>query len=105
MSRKTPRKRTHPKPKAVLRLPDLDQAKSAVLNSLSSLTPSEGIDMPSMNSWNGIARSLGSLSVEPLSSLSDSSRISPPRSGDNQSAPGSRPPLGLRGCGLWPPKP
>ena len=34
MSRKTPRKRTHPKPKAVLRLPDLDQAKSAVLNSL-----------------------------------------------------------------------
>jgi len=69
MSRKTPRKRTHPKPKAVLRLPDLDQAKSAVLNSLSSLTPSEGIDMPSMNSWNGIARSLGSLSVEPLSSV------------------------------------
>jgi hypothetical protein len=34
MSRKHSRKRTHPKPKAVLRLPDLDQAKSAVLNSL-----------------------------------------------------------------------
>jgi hypothetical protein len=29
-------KRTRPKPKAVLRLPDLDQAKSAVLNSLAS---------------------------------------------------------------------
>ena len=34
MSRKHSLKRTHPKPKAVLRLPDLDQAKSAVLNRL-----------------------------------------------------------------------
>jgi hypothetical protein len=30
------RKHSHPKPKAILRLPDLDQAKSAVLNSLMS---------------------------------------------------------------------
>jgi hypothetical protein len=29
-------KRTRPKPKTVLRLPDLDQAQSAVLNSLTS---------------------------------------------------------------------
>jgi hypothetical protein len=36
MSRKPTSKRTLPKPKAVLRLPDLDQAKSAVLNSLTS---------------------------------------------------------------------
>ena len=36
MSRKSTPKRTRPKPKAVLRLPDLDQAKSAVLNSLTS---------------------------------------------------------------------
>ena len=36
MSRKLSLKRTRPKPKTVLRLPDLDQAKSAVLNSLSS---------------------------------------------------------------------
>jgi hypothetical protein len=36
MSRKPTSKRTRPKPKAVLRLPDLDQAKSAVLNSLTS---------------------------------------------------------------------
>src|ERR1700745_3737599 len=36
MSRKPASKRTRPKPKAVLRLPDLDQAKSAVLNSLTS---------------------------------------------------------------------
>jgi hypothetical protein len=36
MSRKHSRKRAHPKPKGVLRLPDLDQAKSAVLNSLTS---------------------------------------------------------------------
>jgi hypothetical protein len=32
MLRKHLRKRTHPKPKAVLRLPDLAHAKSAVLN-------------------------------------------------------------------------
>lgn len=35
MSRKPTPKRTRPKPKAILRLPDLDQAKAAVLNSLS----------------------------------------------------------------------
>ena len=34
MSLEHSHKRTRPKPKAVLRLPDLDQAKSAVLNSL-----------------------------------------------------------------------
>ena len=36
MSRNLTSKRTRPKPKAVLRFPDLDQAKSAVLNSLTS---------------------------------------------------------------------
>jgi len=36
MSRKPASKRSRLKPKAVLRLPDLDQAKSAVLNSLTS---------------------------------------------------------------------
>ena len=35
-------KRTHPRPKTVLRLPDLDQAKSAVLNSLSSVDAQRG---------------------------------------------------------------
>src|SRR5262249_47108599 len=42
MSRKHSRKRTHPKPKAVLRLPDLDQAKTAVLNSLTSADAQRG---------------------------------------------------------------
>src|SRR6266581_9629027 len=42
MSRKPTWKRTRPKPKAVLRLPDLDQAKSAVLNSLSSTDAQRG---------------------------------------------------------------
>jgi hypothetical protein len=42
MARKHSRKRTHPKPKAVLRLPDLDQAKSAVLNSLTSADAQRG---------------------------------------------------------------
>ena len=42
MSRKLTSKRTCPKPKAVLRLPDLDQAKSAVLNSLTSADAQRG---------------------------------------------------------------
>jgi len=35
-------KQNHPKPKAVLRLPDLDQAESAVLNSLTSADAQRG---------------------------------------------------------------
>jgi len=42
VSRKPASKRTRPKPKAVLRLPDLDQAKSAVLNSLTSADAQRG---------------------------------------------------------------
>src|SRR5215831_17414147 len=42
MSRKHTSKRTRAKPKAVLRLPDLDQAKSAVLNSLTSSDAQRG---------------------------------------------------------------
>ena len=42
MSRKPASKRTRPKPKAVLRLPDWDQAKSAVLNSLTSADAQRG---------------------------------------------------------------
>lgn len=42
MSRKHSRKRTHSKPKTVLRLPDLDQAKSAVPNSLTSADAQRG---------------------------------------------------------------
>ncbi len=42
MSRNPAWKRTRPKPKAVLRLTDLDQAKSAVLNSLTSADAQRG---------------------------------------------------------------
>lgn len=42
MSRKPTSKRTRRKPRAVLRLPDLDQAKSAVLNSLTSADAHRG---------------------------------------------------------------
>ncbi len=42
MSRKLTSRRTRPKPKAVLRLPDLDQAKCAVLNSLTSADAQRG---------------------------------------------------------------
>jgi hypothetical protein len=52
-------KRTRPKPKAVFRLPDLDQAKPAVLNSLTSAAPRAVTGTPLMNSWSGTARSRG----------------------------------------------
>src|ERR1700731_3444650 len=42
MSRRPASKRTRLKPKAVLRLPDLNQAKSAVLNSLTSADAQRG---------------------------------------------------------------
>jgi len=42
MSLKRSSQRKHLKPKAVLRLPDLDKAKSAVLNSLSSVDAQQG---------------------------------------------------------------
>ena|SRR5689334_90701 len=42
MSRKPASKRTRLKPKGVLRLPDLDQAKSAVVNSLTSADARRG---------------------------------------------------------------
>lgn len=42
MSRKRPPKKRRPVPKTILRLPDLHQAKSAVLNSLSSRDSQRG---------------------------------------------------------------
>jgi hypothetical protein len=42
MANKRSPKKPRPAPKAVLRLPDLDQAKSAVLNSLSSRDAQRG---------------------------------------------------------------
>jgi hypothetical protein len=42
MPRKYASKRVRPRPKTVLRLPDLDQAKSAVLNSLRSIDAQRG---------------------------------------------------------------
>lgn len=68
MSGKPTSKRTRPKPKTVLRLPDLDQAKSAVLNSLTSADAQRGIGTRLMNLWSGTARSPGSRSAERLSS-------------------------------------
>jgi len=70
MSRKPTSQRTGRKPRAVLRLPDLDQAKSAVLNSLTS-TPNVDTDTPLMNSWTGTAQNLGSLSTELLCSVTE----------------------------------
>jgi len=43
------------KAKSVLRLPDLEHAKAAVLNSLASADAQRGIAMPSTSSLTGIA--------------------------------------------------
>ena len=72
MSRKPASKRSRLKPKAVLRLPDLDQAKSAVLNSLTSETRSAVTGTPLKNSWSGTARSRGSRSAGLLCSAIES---------------------------------
>jgi hypothetical protein len=50
--------------KSVLRLPDLEHAKAAVLNSLTSLDAQRVIVTPSMNSLTGIVRNLAWLSTE-----------------------------------------
>ena len=94
MSRKHSRKRTHPRPKAVLRLPDLDQTKSTVLNSLTSAYAQRGY-RHAIDEFVEWYCSEPRLSFHPncRPPLSDSSRISPPSSRDNQSAPGSRPSL------------
>jgi hypothetical protein len=55
-------------PKTVLRLPDLDQAKSAVLTASVRSMLNEGTGMRSRNSLNGNARSRGSRSARPSSS-------------------------------------
>jgi hypothetical protein len=47
-----------------LRLPDLEHAKAAVLNSLTSLEPTKVIVTPSMNSLTGIVRNLAWLPTE-----------------------------------------
>jgi hypothetical protein len=46
-------------PKAVLRLPDLEHAKSAVLNSLASPNPDAPMNLQSSTSSTGIAESPG----------------------------------------------
>jgi len=71
MNRKPAPKRTRPKPKAVLRLPDLDQAKAAVLNSLTSADAHVDINTPLMNSWTGTAQNQGSLSTGLLCSVTE----------------------------------
>ena len=49
--------------KSVLRLPDLEQAKAAVLNSLTSRTLKGDIGTPSMSSLSSIVRSPAWLSI------------------------------------------
>jgi hypothetical protein len=61
---KASRKRT---PKHVLKLPDLEQSKSAVLNSLTSPSSQRTYDLQSENSSNGTVQNPGSPSIGPWS--------------------------------------
>jgi hypothetical protein len=99
MSRRPTSKRNHPKPKAVLRLPDLDQAKSAVLNSLTSADAQRGYR-------HAIDEFVEWYCSEPRLSFSrtvvlryrihlESRHLAP---GTINPSLRGRPPLGLRGC-------
>ena len=68
MAKKQSRKAKRHVAKAVLRLPDLDQAKFAALNSLSSVDAQRGYGTPLTSSSSGTARSLGYRSAKPSSS-------------------------------------
>jgi len=64
MRRKTKVKRNSKKPKTILRLPDLEHAKSAVLISLTSNEGRDPTVMPLMSSSIGIVQNLPLLSIE-----------------------------------------
>ena len=64
MKRKSYSRRKRTTTKSVLRLPDLERAKAAVLNSSPAWTPSGVIVTPSMNWLTGILRNLAWLSTE-----------------------------------------
>ncbi len=64
MKRKPHSRRKRTTTKSVLRLPDLEHAKAAVLNSLTSLDAQRVIVTPSTNSLTGIVRNLAWLSTE-----------------------------------------
>lgn len=66
MKQKIQSKRKLRTPKTILRLPDLEVAKSAVLDSLSCPDAQRGTGMRSTNSWIGIARSRGCRSTRRL---------------------------------------
>ena len=101
MSRTPTSKGTCTKPKTVPRLPDLDQARSAVLNSLTSADAQHG-DRHAIDEF---VEWYCYRSAELSCSVTEFTSNLATRSRDNQSAPGSRAPLGLRGCRLWASKP
>lgn len=63
MKRKPHTRHRRTRTKSVLRLPDLEHAKIAVLNSLTSPDLNEAIVMPSMSSWTGIVQNRAWLSI------------------------------------------
>jgi hypothetical protein len=95
MSRKPTSKRTRPKRKAVLRLPDLDQAKSAVLNSLTSGDANVDTDTQLMNRGLVLLRTEAVFQQDCCAPLSNSSRRSEARSRNSQSSLRSGATLGL----------
>ena len=105
MSGRPTSKRNRPKPKAVLRLPDLDQAKSAVLNSLSSADAQRGYR-------HAIDEFVEWYCSEPRLSFSKTVVVRyrmhletpPSRARHNQPLPRGRPTAGIRGVRMRPPE-
>jgi hypothetical protein len=80
MRKQQKRKKRPVSPKAVLRLPDLDQAKSAVLNSLTSVDAQRGYRHAIDEFIDGTVQNLGCPSTAPLCSDTEyiSNRVSLP---------------------------
>jgi hypothetical protein len=64
---RTPKSKRKRAPKTILKLPNLEQSKSAVLNSLTSPSSQRSSTMRFASSLTGIARSHGWLSTKPSS--------------------------------------
>lgn len=98
---KSKRKRA---PKTILKLPDLEQSKSAVLSSPRRPVLSAPTTMRFASSLTGIARSHGWLSIKPSSPISNFAGAAAIRSVNNQPPIGSGTSARLRSFRLWRPE-
>jgi len=105
MNQKTRSERKRVTPKAILRLPDLDVAKSAVLNSLSCPDAQRGYRhaIDEFVDWHCSEPRL-SFSKTVVVRIPDASGVAQPRTRHDQPSARSSPPSRVRGCGLRTPE-